>query len=144
VRIEAPQGSALLGEGGYNESFFSSAFSAGAVRSSACSRPVSIGVGPGGSVKTHLLVPGRPTLRFAVGGLSSGTEALLLWKGAGASLDALGAFDAPAGGIEDPAELLDLESVQFTVELISDRVSGRTPSIEEVILPFHLGRPGER
>jgi hypothetical protein len=144
VRIEAPQGSGLLGEGGYNESFSSSVFSAAAVRSSACSRPVSVGVGPGGSVKTHLLVPETPTLRFAAGGFSAGTEAVLLWKGAGTGLDALGDFDPLAGGIEDPAKLPDFESVQFSVELISDRVSGRTPVIEEVVLPFHLGRPAGR
>jgi hypothetical protein len=144
VRIEAPQGSGLLREGGYNESLSSAAFSAAEVRSSACSRPIFPGVGPGGSVKTHRLVPESPVLRFAAGGVSPGAEALLLWKGAGASLDELGAFQQPAGGIEDPAKLPDFEFVQFNVELISNGVSGQTPVIEEVLLPFHLGRPGER
>src|SRR6185369_10670041 len=85
VRIEAPVGSGLL-RSGFNESLSSAAFLPGAHWSLGCSTTIRLGAGPGEGVTGHLWRFDRPVVSFAPEGLPAGTDALIVWKGAGPSL----------------------------------------------------------
>ena len=50
--------------------------------------------------------------------MAPGSAAVLLWEGAAPSLDVIGALEPFAGPVDDPRDLVDPETVRFTVQMV--------------------------
>ncbi len=137
VRIEAPEGSNLL-TSSFNDSIFSSVFLPDSHLSVGRSLSAPLGVGSGKRATSHALILDGAVIRFAEGGLPDGTRAVVLWRGSSPSLDVQGATTPLRGGVENPKDLENVENLQFTVQFLSNPISGETPTIDEVQVPFKL------
>jgi hypothetical protein len=140
VRLEAPANSNLL-KSSLNENISSSVMYLDASLSTGCSVSLPLGVGPGGRALSHLLKPDSAALRFAEQGLPDGTDAFVLWQGAGPSFDVHGEHGTLRGAVEDLRDLQDVEYVQFSVYFISNVTTRETPTVIEVNVPVRLANP---
>ncbi len=149
VRIEAPRGSSLgQGSGSTNESVFTGLTPWEAEDSVAFSKPIALGVGPGGAVLTHDLEITRVAVREGEFGQPGDTRATVLWWIGGMSRNQHGRVDeavfhmrpedavAPSQGTQELTGVTLQEFVRFEVRLSADPVTREVPSLRRIELEY--------
>jgi len=142
IRIEAEAGSSAL-LGGVNSSLTAGPFLIDTIPSKGVSRPMRLGVGPGGVATSHEIEVLGSFAEFFEFGQPSGTDSTLLWEGAAESLDQHGAPGPMQGLIQDPTELRETEFVRFTVPILSNQTTQKTQTLNEIQLPYRLNSPSD-
>ena len=119
---------------GLNSSLSSGKFLIDTFRTIAVSRPILLGVGPGGSVSASNLLLSGGIVRFHDFGQPLGTDSVVLWEGADESLNVHGEVGSFTQRVRDPRDLRFSEYIRFSVPLLSNASSRESQSVREILM----------
>ena len=146
IRIEVDENS-LAADGSRstpNSSWFAGRFYPNTFPSVAVSEPIHLGVGRSLVIGSPFLKLGAPIVVFDQNGRPGGTDSVVLWQGAGESLDVHGGAGPFSRATQDVKTLRDGEYVRFRVLFRSNAETGESPSIGSILLPYELSKPTPR
>ena len=143
VRIEVADSSLALDESraAPNPNLFAGRFRPNTFQSVAVSQPVHLGVGRSLLIGSPFLELRTPGVVFNELGQPLGTGAVVLWEGAGASLDVHAGVGPFSPATQDVRTLRDREYVRFRVIFESNVESGERQSIHSISLPYESRLP---
>jgi hypothetical protein len=138
IRFEAAAGSGLVSRG-VNSGISTGPLLRDVVLSIGVSKIIPVGVAGGLAATSQRQELGSPRTVFNAFQQPAGTSVVVLWEGAGSSVDVHSKPGTLEGLVRDPRRLQNSRFVRFQVFFLSNFVNRQTQSIESIGLPISIG-----